>query len=107
MCYNTIDNHQKEELANELIRSLLQGYDYCRANYNMFDLRHLACTQVCCLFLNLFYFFYLKIILCHNQVYEYNDCAEILSHELIHAYDYCRANLDINNNYHIACSEVK
>ena len=47
MCYNTIDNHQTEELANELIRSLLQGYDYCRANYNMFDLRHLACTQVC------------------------------------------------------------
>jgi hypothetical protein len=49
-----------------------------------------------------------KIILCYNNnVYKYNDCAEILSHELIHAYDYCRANIDIENNYHIACSEVK
>jgi len=45
--------------------------------------------------------------LCYNNnVYKYNDCAEILSHELIHAYDYCRANIDIENNYHIACSEV-
>ncbi len=48
----------------------------------------------------------IKIILCHNNVSSYKDCAEILSHELIHAFDFCRANIDLNNNYHVACSEV-
>ena len=46
LCYNTLDSHRSEEVANILIGSLIQSYDYCRSNYNMFDLRHLACTQV-------------------------------------------------------------
>ena len=37
---------------------------------------------------------------------QYNETVEILSHEIIHAFDYCRAYLDINNNSHVACSEV-
>ena len=59
--------------------------------------------------INIYFFFHFawqQIILCHNQIYEYQDCAEILSHELIHAFDYCRSNIDINNNYHVACTEV-
>ena len=109
VCYNNIDNHNTENVSKVLIQSLLQAYDYCRANYNMFDLKHLACTQVGYYFIRQFKFciFLFQIILCHNHVYKYNDCAEILSHELIHAYDYCRANLDIENNYHVACTEVK
>jgi mitochondrial inner membrane protease ATP23 len=47
-----------------------------------------------------------QIILCHNRVYEYDDCAEILTHELIHAFDYCRADLQIDNDKHVACTEV-
>ncbi|RNA36041.1 mitochondrial inner membrane protease ATP23-like protein [Brachionus plicatilis] len=92
LCYNTLENHSKDEVAVELMGSLLQSYDYCRAEYNMFDLRHLACTQ---------------IILCHNRVYKYEDCAEILSHELVHAFDYCRAMIDVENNHHVACTEIR
>ena len=47
-----------------------------------------------------------KVFLCHDRIYEYKDVAEILSHELVHAFDYCRANIDIENNRHVACSEV-
>ena len=32
---------------------------------------------------------------------------DTLTHELIHAYDYCRAHLDWNNLKHLACTEVK
>ena len=31
---------------------------------------------------------------------------DTLTHELIHAYDYCRAELDWNNLGHLACTEV-
>ena len=54
-----------------------------------------------------FVFSILKVFLCHNRTYEYKDVAEILSHELLHAFDYCRANIDIENNYQVACSEVR
>ena len=31
---------------------------------------------------------------------------ETLTHELVHSYDYCRAQLDWNNLKHLACTEV-
>ena len=31
---------------------------------------------------------------------------DTLTHELIHAYDHCRAHLDWNNLQHLACTEV-
>ena len=31
---------------------------------------------------------------------------ETLTHELVHSYDYCRAELDWNNLHHLACTEV-
>jgi len=32
---------------------------------------------------------------------------ELLTHELIHSYDDCRAHVDWNNLQHVACSEVR
>ena len=32
--------------------------------------------------------------------------TDTLTHELIHAFDYCRADIDFNNLDHIACTEV-
>jgi len=29
-----------------MIRSLLHAFDYCRANYDALNLRHLACTEI-------------------------------------------------------------
>ena len=31
---------------------------------------------------------------------------ETLTHELVHSYDYCRAQLDWDNLRHLACTEV-
>lgn len=31
---------------------------------------------------------------------------ETLTHELVHSYDYCRAELDWNDLQHLACTEV-
>ncbi len=31
---------------------------------------------------------------------------DVLTHELIHAYDFCRAHVDWNNLDHLACTEV-
>lgn len=88
--------------------SLLESFDYCRVKFNTFDLRHLACTKVInkiCV-VKMFFIYYIQVFLCHDRTYEYKDVAEILSHELVHAFDYCRANIDIENNRHVACSEV-
>jgi hypothetical protein len=45
VCYNTI-NKYSSDVANSLIESILESYDYCRANYNTFNLSHLACSKV-------------------------------------------------------------
>ena len=112
VCYNTV-NKYNNDVATTLIQNMLKQYDYCRAKYNSHDLFHLACTEVCELFIFLIFFFVFccwnawKIILCHNRVYKQRDVTEILSHELVHSFDYCRAHIDINNNSHVACTEVK
>ncbi len=31
---------------------------------------------------------------------------DTLTHELVHTYDYCRADVDWDNLEHLACSEV-
>lgn len=33
--------------------------------------------------------------------------ADVLTHELIHAYDYCRGQVDFKNPHHVACTEVR
>lgn len=45
VCYNTV-NKYNDDVAQSMINSLLESYDYCRANYNSQDLSHLACTKV-------------------------------------------------------------
>ena len=47
VCSNTTSSLTSEEFAKNLIKSIIQSYDYCRAYYNMFDHKHLACSQVC------------------------------------------------------------
>ena len=32
---------------------------------------------------------------------------EIMTHELVHMYDHCRAHVDWDNLYHVACTEVR
>jgi hypothetical protein len=50
----------------------------------------------------------LQVILCHNRLSTYKEVELALAHELVHAYDFCRAsNLDLTNCNHHACTEVR
>ncbi|XP_024516909.1 mitochondrial inner membrane protease ATP23 isoform X1 [Selaginella moellendorffii] len=48
------------------------------------------------------------VVICSNRVGFQQEVDAILAHELIHAYDHCRArNLDWTNCEHHACSEIR
>lgn len=47
------------------------------------------------------------MVVCSNHVSAQEEVNHTLTHELIHAYDHCRAaDLDWRNCEHHACSEV-
>ncbi|KAH6810200.1 Ku70-binding family protein [Perilla frutescens var. frutescens] len=48
------------------------------------------------------------IYVCCNNIKTQDDVTQLMIHELIHAYDECRAkNLDWKNCYHQACAEIR
>lgn len=48
-----------------------------------------------------------QIVVCSNHMNIQDEVNQVVIHELIHAYDDCRAaNLDWTNCAHHACSEV-
>ncbi|GMH32656.1 hypothetical protein BSKO_00490 [Bryopsis sp. KO-2023] len=47
------------------------------------------------------------ITICHNHLTEQGEIDRCLVHELVHAYDHCRANIDWSNCEHHACSEIR
>lgn len=50
----------------------------------------------------------LQVILCHNHLLSQQEVNHALTHELLHAYDHCRAaNVDWHNCEHHACSEIR
>ncbi len=50
----------------------------------------------------------MQVVICHNHVGSQGEIDAALTHELIHAYDHCRAaDLDWSNLDHHACSEVQ
>ncbi|XP_047431462.1 mitochondrial inner membrane protease ATP23 homolog [Mugil cephalus] len=49
-----------------------------------------------------------QIVLCQNNIHQQAHMNRVVTHELIHAFDHCRANVDWFNNYrHLACSEIR
>jgi hypothetical protein len=49
-----------------------------------------------------------QVILCHNRLSTFKEVELAVAHELVHAYDFCRAeNLDLKNCSHHACTEVR
>lgn len=52
-----------------------------------------------------------QIVVCEDNVEKFNIAQSHVSrtmvHELIHAYDHCRAHVDWKDCLHIACSEVR
>nr|DBA31161.1 TPA: hypothetical protein GDO54_007056 [Pyxicephalus adspersus] len=49
-----------------------------------------------------------EIVLCQNTINDQRSMNRVLTHELIHAYDHCRADVDfLRNIRHLACSEIR
>ncbi|ETE60196.1 hypothetical protein L345_14062, partial [Ophiophagus hannah] len=47
-----------------------------------------------------------QIVLCQNNIHSQSQMNRVVAHELIHAFDHCRAHVDwFNNIRHLACSE--
>lgn len=47
------------------------------------------------------------VSLCQNFIVNKRQVEETISHELIHAYDYCTREFDYNNCSQVACSEIR
>eukprot|EP00127_Corallochytrium_limacisporum_P007169 Clim_evm42s243 gene=Clim_evmTU42s243 len=47
------------------------------------------------------------IILCENRLISQGHAADTLAHELIHAFDHCRAKVNWDSCLHHACSEIR
>mmetsp|Transcript_16486 Transcript_16486/g.22786 ORF Transcript_16486/g.22786 Transcript_16486/m.22786 type:complete len:151 (+) Transcript_16486:359-811(+) len=48
------------------------------------------------------------VVLCSNNLGTWDQISTTVTHELVHAYDHCRAkDLDWSNCHHHACSEVR
>lgn len=47
-----------------------------------------------------------QIVVCYNRCNK-SMIQGILSHEMLHMFDYCRANFDFDNIRHVACSEIR
>ncbi|XP_072181927.1 mitochondrial inner membrane protease ATP23 homolog [Diadema setosum] len=48
-----------------------------------------------------------QIVLCENKSPSQRILSTLLTHELIHAYDHCRAKVDWTDLRHLACSEIR
>ncbi|KAM6896801.1 mitochondrial inner membrane protease ATP23 homolog [Lycodopsis pacificus] len=49
-----------------------------------------------------------QIVLCQNNIHQQSHMNRVVTHELIHAFDHCRAHVDwFDNLRHLACSEIR
>ncbi|KFQ40774.1 Mitochondrial inner membrane protease ATP23 [Mesitornis unicolor] len=49
-----------------------------------------------------------QIVLCQNNIRQQAHMNRVVAHELIHAFDHCRAHVDwFKNVKHLACSEIR
>lgn len=48
-----------------------------------------------------------QVVICENNATSKPMCCSVLAHEMIHAFDFCRAKLDFKNIEHVACTEVR
>ncbi|XP_023018742.1 mitochondrial inner membrane protease ATP23 homolog [Leptinotarsa decemlineata] len=48
-----------------------------------------------------------QVVICQNTARKEGIVQAVLTHELIHMFDYCRNNLDFKNLDHLACTEIR
>ena len=48
-----------------------------------------------------------KVVVCEDNLLGSHYVAQTLAHELVHAYDQCRAKVNWRSCYHYACTEIR
>ncbi|KAK7794585.1 hypothetical protein R5R35_003600 [Gryllus longicercus] len=48
-----------------------------------------------------------QVVICQNMVHSEGTVQGILTHEMIHMFDYCNNKLDFKNVDHLACTEIR
>eukprot|EP00053_Salpingoeca_punica_P001293 m.32813 g.32813 ORF g.32813 m.32813 type:complete len:193 (+) comp10943_c0_seq1:71-649(+) len=48
-----------------------------------------------------------QIVVCMNNIYSQSNLANVLTHEMIHAFDHCTGKVNFKDVRHIACMEVR
>lgn len=48
-----------------------------------------------------------QVVVCQNMATNEGLVQGVLTHEMIHMFDYCRNNLDFKNLDHLACTEIR
>ncbi|XP_060065607.1 mitochondrial inner membrane protease ATP23 homolog [Ylistrum balloti] len=98
-CEINIAKCLKQDRTISIILKALESYG-CK-----FDKRHFTCEN--CIEGQAAYDYRSRqVVFCQNKV-KSNGYCPILGHELIHAFDDCRAKIDYKNIDHIACSEIR
>lgn len=54
-----------------------------------------------------FFFKQFQIVVCQNVSTRKGMVQGVLTHEMIHMFDYCRNELDFRNMEHLACTEIR
>ncbi|XP_054911566.1 mitochondrial inner membrane protease ATP23 homolog [Poeciliopsis prolifica] len=75
---------------------------------NVFKDRHFSCEDCDGMVSGGFDAASSQIVLCQNNIHQQAHMNRVVTHELIHAFDHCRAHVDWFNNFrHLACSEIR
>merc|ERR1711860_75707 len=69
--------------------------------------RHIQCEPCKMKLSGGFDFFNDQVVVCQNNIKKKGACRNVLAHEMLHAFDKCRANMDVDNVEHIACTEIR
>lgn len=48
-----------------------------------------------------------QIVVCQNVARSQGMVQAVLTHEMIHMFDYCRHEMDFKNLEHLACTEIR
>lgn len=47
------------------------------------------------------------VVVCQDRLFSETEFKNVMMHELIHAFDDCRAHMDVTNCDHHACTEIR
>ncbi|XP_002740270.1 mitochondrial inner membrane protease ATP23 homolog [Saccoglossus kowalevskii] len=90
---------------NPYVKLLLQAMS--QSGCEAFQDRHFACEQCSEVVNGGFDPSTSQIVLCQNNIKTQSAMDRVITHELIHAFDHCRAKINWNDIRHLACTEIR